>query len=428
MPQKFSQSMKSLGFDGREHIAVAVSGGGDSMALALLLSEFMREKDGRLLALTVDHRLRPESAGETQRVREILKTLGIEHRILTWTGEKPQTHIQERAREARYHLLLEECQKEKIPFLAVAHNAEDCIETFWMRLSHGSGLDGLAGMAAKRNAGGVDIIRPLLSFNRAELRDICREKSMAWIEDPSNSNHKYLRVKLRAFEDVLAQEGLTQERLSATQRKLEGAREALNFFAKEAFSKFVTVHAEGYLSLDAQALKAYPVDIRRRVIEKSLSFFSGGDYPPSFDALDALSSDMQDAKFSGRTLAGCDMFSSGKKIIFCREEAAVEGRKKIREGTVWDGRFSLSGFSPPGFSDESLEAGALGEAGIADLRKKSGKQPHFESLDFKVKKTLLALWRGENLLSVPHVSWQAPEAPEALKKVRADFRLPVKIV
>src|SRR5688500_149409 len=190
MKQRFHSSLEALGLSGGEDIAVAVSGGGDSMALVLLLEDWTRERGGRLLALTVDHGLRPESAEEARRVHDILQSRGIEHRVLTWEGEKPQSHIQERAREARYALLCAECVREKIPFLAAAHNAEDQIETFWMRLAHGSGLDGLAGMAARREMRGMDLLRPLLGFSREELRRYCAQAGIEWIEDPSNQNQK----------------------------------------------------------------------------------------------------------------------------------------------------------------------------------------------------------------------------------------------
>src|SRR5690606_3672257 len=129
-------------------------GGGDSMALALLLHDWARARGGKILALTVDHGLRAASAAEARQTAARLAQHGIAHEILAWEGEKPCTGIQQHAREARYRLLRGACEKHGIKTLALAHNAEDQAETFWMRLAHGSGLDGLAGMAAKREEGG----------------------------------------------------------------------------------------------------------------------------------------------------------------------------------------------------------------------------------------------------------------------------------
>ncbi len=414
MQESFYKQMMTLGLSPADNIAVAVSGGGDSMALAVLLKDFCK---GRLLALTVDHGLRKEAAAEAQQVHDTLTKFGIEHRVLTWQGEKPETHIQERARDARYELMLSACLLEGIRFLSVAHNAEDLAETFWMRLAHGSGLDGLAGMAARRQVQGVDIIRPLMSFTREELRGYCREKNVSWIEDPSNANEKYLRVRLREFEETLAQEGFTPSRLAATLQKLGDAKDALRFFADDVFSKSVTVHAEGYLSLDAQNLASYPADIRRRVVERCLAVFGQGKYPTPFEALCDLCVDIQAAGFSGRTLGGCEVFPSDGKILFTREEAAVEGRKNAAEGILWDGRFLLSGFGP------EYEVGALSESGISALRKTGADMPFFEALPFKIKKTLPAIWQGEKLQAVPQVSWYSSDAPEGLKRGQIRFKI-----
>ncbi len=414
MQEAFHKQMTMLGVSPADDIAVAVSGGGDSMALALLLKDFCK---GRLLALTVDHGLRKEAADEVQLVHDSLAKLGIEHRILTWVGDKPGTHIQELAREARYDLMLSECIREGIGYLSVAHNAEDLAETFWMRLSHGSGLDGLAGMSAKRKVQGVEIVRPLMSFTRDELRDYCRKKNMPWIEDPSNANEKYLRVRLRQFEDVLAEEGFTPARLAVTLQKLSDAKDALQFFADDIFSKTVIAQAEGYLTLDAEKLLSYPADICRRVVETCLAVFSQGKYPTPFEALCGLCGDLRSEGFSGRTLGGCDVFPSGGKVLFAREEAAAEGLKKAEDGVMWDGRFQVSGFGP------ELGVGALSESGISILRKTGVDMPSFEALPFKIKKTLPAIWKGEKLQAVPQVSWYASDAPEGLKKGQIRFKI-----
>lgn len=297
MTEKFRQSMAALGLNGSEDIAVAVSGGGDSMALALMLKWFCK---GKLLALTVDHGLRPESRTEAEKTGAALAGAGISHRILTWTGEKPGTHIQERAREARYDLLLKECVRENIKVLAVAHNAEDQMETFWMRLSHGSGLDGLAGMAARRTVAGVDIIRPLLGYSRAELRDYCRSQNIGWVDDPSNENTKYLRVRLRQFEDVLAAEGLTSARLALTVQKLRQSRDALEWLSGEALRDCVL---DGVI--DRARFLRYPEDTRQRVLVAVIQAVAPRDYAPGFEGLARLSAAVVEEGFTGCTLGGC---------------------------------------------------------------------------------------------------------------------------
>lgn len=421
--KEFAAALRRLGIDTPSGgYAVAVSGGGDSLALALLLKQWAG--DARVLALTVDHGLREGSRAEAEQAGETLKERGIEHRILTWEGEKPATHIQERARQKRYELLAAACRAENIPVLMVAHNAEDQTETFWMRLAHGSGLDGLAGMAASRDLEGVRILRPLMGFTRAALRDVCRNFGAAWAEDPSNENEKFLRVRLRGFEDVLAGEGLTPQRLSQVLQKLEDARDALRIVTQEKLDAFAMTHDAGYVTLDRQGLVSAPADIQRRMISAILSCVAPQDYPAGFEAVEAARADMVQEGFAGRTIAGCDVSPSGPdEILFCRETAEARPAP-FAEGMVWDGRFRASGFA---FA-ESLAVGALGEKGLAALRKKDAAQDALKALPLKARAGLPALFSDENPVCVPHLSWTDPQAGQGLEKGRFSFLGRVKIV
>jgi tRNA(Ile)-lysidine synthase len=416
---EFAAALKKAGIaETCPKIAVAVSGGGDSLALALLVQEWVNARSGEMLALTVDHGLRSESAEEAAKVQSLLRARGVAHEILLWRGDKPSTRVQELAREARYKLLLQACRDRGFPVLAVAHNLEDQIETFWMRLAHGSGLDGLAAMAPVREEEGVCIIRPSLAFSRARLRATCAQRDIGWIEDPSNKNEKYLRVKLRAFEEVLAGEGLTPERLSLTLQKLEDAREALQVMAAREFSACVTLHPEGYATLNRAEWEKLPRELRRRVLMQALKSVSPHPHAPGFEATELARLELEDVSFAGKTLSGCDIFPKGGDILIAREASAVERHRRIVEGMLWDGRFRLSGF-PPG---ESCDIGAVGEAGLSELRKNI-KPP--ENLPFKVKRVLPALWQGGNLLAVPHLGYYDPSCHEHFRKGRVTF---VKIV
>ncbi len=312
-------------------IGIAVSGGGDSMALALLLGDWIKsngakENGAALAAFTVDHKLRPEAADEARAVHEILTARGIAHEILVWEGEKPATGIQERAREARYDLLTAACRRRGIATLATAHNLEDRIETFWMRLAHGSGPDGLAGMAAAAEINGVARIRPLMGFSRARLRATCEKFGVAWFEDPSNRNEKYLRVKLRAFEETLASEGLTPQRLARTLRKLSDAKDALQFYAARAFEDCVTEDGAA-AALDLGKWKDYPADIQRRVLNMIFSTRAPQAYPAGFDATERLRLHLLDENFKGRTLAGCAVGRvKNGKVLIAREEISRAAR------------------------------------------------------------------------------------------------------
>lgn len=412
--EQFHTTMRSLGFSAADKIAVAVSGGGDSVALLLLLKSF----GANITALTVDHGLRAESANEALGVAALAQQLNIPHKILTWQGDKPKSHIQERARMARYDLLLQACRDLDIGAIAFAHNLEDQAETFWMRLSHGSGLDGLAGMAPSRIDNGVRIIRPLLNVRRDALRDYCASKNVAYVDDPSNVNEKYLRPRLRAFETALAAEGFTPERLSSTMQKLDDAKDALTIMTDRALSIGRVVHVEGYVSLSYDVFKSEPREIRRRMLALSLGLLSAAGYPPTLvDTCDAIAA----PDFAGCTLQGCEIFKSKDKLLLTREPSAVAKRMKLQDGMVWDDRFVIHTPQPL-----TYDIAALGEAGLATLRKQAPDNIALELLPFKVKKTLPALWQGQNLVAVPHVSWFSDTADVLTPSLQVSF--PVKVV
>lgn len=410
----FAAALAGLSLPPQPRIALAVSGGGDSLALCLLFQEWAAEKSATLLALTVDHGLRPDSAAEALKVQDILRPLGIPHKILRWTGGKPESHLQERARAARYGLLTGACREEGFDYLAVAHNLEDQAETFWMRLAHGSGLDGLAGMAAARDLGGVTLIRPLLGLTRQQLRDVCAAACTEWIEDPSNANEKYLRVRLRQMEELLAAEGLTPQRLGDVLQKLGAARAALEAVTTALETQVVTYYGEGYAALHLAPLAAAPADIQRRLLSRLLQKIAPQDYPAGFDALEGLRDALAAPEFAGVTLAGAEVAPAGAgAVFFLREAAALPPAAPLREGLVWDRRFRFTGYPP-----ESLEVRPLGDTGLAALRKKlaasSPPAAHLARLPHKLRRQLPALFEGENLVAVPHLSWIAPEAAARL--------------
>ena len=412
-PADFDAALKKTGIGERSRIAVAVSGGGDSMALALLVRDWVKAHGGEVIAYTVNHGLRAESAAEASKVSALLKEKGIAHEILTWEGEKPSTHIQELAREARYKLLTDTCRKRGFAFLAVAHNLEDQTETFWMRLAHGSGLDGLAGMAAARDADGVKIIRPVLGFTRTELRATCEQHAIEWIEDPSNKNDKYLRVKLREFEAVLAGEGFTPARLAQTMQKLEESREAIQVMTTEAFRTCVQMHPEGYVTLNTQQWQKSPREIQRRVLMQALSAVSPQDYPLGSEAVETTRLELQTAGFAGKTLGGCEIFpAQGGYFVFVREAAIVEGPVPAAEGKVWDNRFVISGID----AGATLTIGALGSTRIEE-----SKTPAKKALPFKIRRVLPAFFLNDNLCAVPHLGYYSADCPAAVKAGKIRF-------
>ena len=178
---------------------VAVSGGADSMALALLAHEYATANGLKVITVTVDHKLRPESSDEAIWVHQTLNNFGIAHQILVWNHEGTPNRLHERAREARYQMLLDCCKNYENPVLLTAHHQQDQAETILMRFLKGSGAAGFKGIQPIRLQQAIPIVRPLLEVDPKHLRNFLMEKNIAWVEDPSNDNPRYERTRVRAL-------------------------------------------------------------------------------------------------------------------------------------------------------------------------------------------------------------------------------------
>jgi tRNA(Ile)-lysidine synthase len=201
----FSAALTKLGsFEAAPRLAVAVSGGPDSLALVFLAVEWCRARNGEVIALTVDHKLRPESEREAAQVATWMADYGIAHHILDWEGPKPATGIQDAARQARYQLLTAWCRTQGILHLLLGHHADDQAETVVFRNNRHSGPDGLAGMAALVELPQLRLLRPLLNLRRDTLRRDLQQRGQDFLTDPSNNNPRFTRARLRKTMDETA--------------------------------------------------------------------------------------------------------------------------------------------------------------------------------------------------------------------------------
>ncbi len=298
---EFQARLDRLGpFERRPLLAVAVSGGADSLALALLADRWARRRAGGIVALTVDHRLRPESTVEARQVGAWLKARAIPHRILTWKGPHPESGVQAAARAARYRLLEGWCEAHGCLHLLTAHHQEDQAETFWLRLARGSGVDGLAGMASVTPRPTCRILRPFLDVAPARLRAVLIAAGQTWVDDPSNENTDYARVRLRGGRALLAAEGLSAERLAATITRLGRARIALETMAAQLLGRTVRLHPAGFAWVDTAVLAAAPFELGLRALAAAIATIGGGDYPPRLTPTrPALSWDRRDRPPAG---------------------------------------------------------------------------------------------------------------------------------
>lgn len=307
-------------------IAVAVSGGPDSMALLHLLVHWAGQNDIALHALSVDHGLRPEAKNEVQAVADSIKDQDhVTHQILTWDGDKPDTAIQEEARNARYGLMAEYCAEHGIRHLFLAHHQNDQAETVLFRLAKGSGLDGLAGMSAVQSYDAhLLLVRPLLDVPKDRLLASCDAMNIPYAHDPSNESDDYARVRLRKAQAVLEEEGLTAKRLSVTAKRLARARHALEEVADMAFHDMAKVDTDRIV-LKMDILRAWPGEIGLRMVLKVFSSLCPEkDYHPRMEKVERLFEDLMLSKnFPRQTLGGLIIARDDKtdEITFSKENA-----------------------------------------------------------------------------------------------------------
>lgn len=299
-------------YDLQSPVAVAVSGGPDSMALSSMALVWAQDNDAEIHFVTVDHELRAEAKNEAQMVADWIAAQNYNkayHVILSWEGNKPNTSIMEEARTARYELMANYCRKKNIAQLLVAHHQDDQAETFLIRLSKGSGLDGLSCMQETRKYDDkIFIFRPLLNIAKQDLIDYCQGNNVPFVADPSNENKKYLRPRLRQSMSVLTEEGLTPKRLSQTAKRLSRARQALEEIAYKAQKDCLVEEKDHGIVLSFFKLRQYPEEIGFRVIQSSMeSLRVGASYNARMEKLEDLFENLWFAfdQFKPRTLGGC---------------------------------------------------------------------------------------------------------------------------
>lgn len=288
-------------------IAVAVSGGADSLALTMLLAEFCAEKKIELFVVTVDHKMREGSTGEALELSKILKKKKILHQILEIDATKlPKKNIEAKLREMRYEMLGGFCKKNKISHLFLGHIQGDVAENFLIRLFRGSGLDGLSTMAEVSEINKIKLVRPLLNFSKDELKAYLRAKKIKWLEDESNADEKFLRNKIRNFFESFEEKNLIHQRIKNAADEIAKMRDFFDELMMVEAAKILEFSKEGYFLIDHKKLQEMDKKFVLKILALVAVEVSGKNYKPRLKDLKIFYEYLlQNSEIKRREFYGC---------------------------------------------------------------------------------------------------------------------------
>lgn len=414
LDQRFAEAMgQLLGPHFPTDIGLAVSGGGDSMAMLYLAHNWTRVWGVRLWVCTVDHGLRVEAASEAAMVARECAALGWPHATIRWKWDG-QGNVMDRARQARLAMFDE--WRGAVRHVLLAHTEDDVAETFLMRLARGAGADGLAAMQARRKvrfeaappsaafliegerppraggqrSAGYEVIRPLLGVSRADLRHYLRVLQGPWVDDPTNDDPAYERSRVRLARESLAALGLDTETLAGAARRMSRVSEALAVRALQVWREHGREEmATGDLRIARDGFAEVERETQMRVLSAALMHVSGAEYPPREAPLEAL----LDTLLAGGagTLHGCEAVTEKETLRIFREYAEVaECRAGVEEGALWDGRWMIRWQE----AYDGCEVRALGHEGWVQAGEKPEGTP-----PYKAARSLPAVWDGMRLIA-----------------------------
>ena len=315
----FKQFLNSLNI--KENLAVAVSGGPDSLALAFLVKCHSLKNQVKVRYFIVDHKLRKESSQEAKTVKIILKKVNIDCEILPWKGKKPLKNIQAVARIKRYSLLTDECKKNDIKHLLLGHHLNDLSENFLIRLVRGSGLNGLISFSkeTKYKDQNLDIVRPLLDVEKKDLIYIAKKVFNFFINDPSNINEKFKRTRIRSLLSVLEKEGFDKKKLILTINNLKDSDESIKFYLDRNLKKNAFFSKKENTYILNQNFFDQSHEVIFRSLTKIIQKLGKKYYPVRGKSLTLLIKGIIAKSFSRATLGGCFIDRVNKTILISKE-------------------------------------------------------------------------------------------------------------
>tara|TARA_B100000963_G_scaffold62442_1_gene50490 strand:- start:564 stop:1592 length:1029 start_codon:yes stop_codon:yes gene_type:complete len=312
---KFSKSANI-----NENFIVAVSGGPDSLALAFLSKIYSIQKKLKVKFYIIDHGLRAESTIEAKYVKKILNKFQINTEILYWQGKKPANNIQSVARTKRFQLLLSKCKKLRFTHILLGHHQEDLFENFFIRILRGSGLKGLISLSKKTELQNVTILRPLINQKKEDLVYISKKVFDFYVEDPSNNDEKFQRVRIRKLLNGLQNNGLDRKKFIKTIENLKRSNNVVDYYVKKNLeNNSIFSGKKKHLILNEKFFRQ-PYEVVFRSFSDSLNFVSKKYYSVRGKKIDRIIRDIQKSSFSRSTLGTCLIEKVNQTVIISKEQ------------------------------------------------------------------------------------------------------------
>ena len=301
------------------NFAVAVSGGPDSLALAILAKIYAVKKKLISKFFIVDHKIRKESSQEAKLIRRKLSSVGINSQILIWKGKKPTKNLQSLARKKRYELLIANCNKSKIENILLGHHEGDVIENFFIRILRGSGLKGLISFDKEARVNNINLFRPLLDQKKDDLIFIAKSVFNFYVKDPSNENDKFQRIRIRKLLNELENNGLEKKKFIKTIQNLKYSNEAIDFYVKKNLEKNASFLSKKKQLVLNELFFKQPYEIIFRGFSESIKFISNNYYPARGKKLDRIIKDIAKKYSFKSTLGGCIIKKVNQTVIITKE-------------------------------------------------------------------------------------------------------------
>tara|TARA_B100001057_G_scaffold51102_1_gene45419 strand:+ start:191 stop:1219 length:1029 start_codon:yes stop_codon:yes gene_type:complete len=308
---------KSLNID--QNFIVAVSGGPDSMALAFFAKIYSIKKKLISKFFIIDHKLRSNSTSEAKNVKRVLKRLSIDAEILTWNGKKPTKNIQSLARKKRYELLFNRCDSLRISNILLGHHQDDLFENFFIRILRGSGLKGLISLSKKTKISNVNLLRPLCHLQKNDLIFVANKVFNFYVQDSSNEDEKFQRVKVRKFIKKLKLNGLGKKKFFNTLNNLNHSNDVVNFYVEENLKKnSYLIYKRDKLILNNSFFRQ-PYEIVFRAFSESLRIIGNKYYSARGKKISRIIDEIINNRLNKTTLGGCIVEKVNQSVIISKE-------------------------------------------------------------------------------------------------------------